>query len=804
MKTLLHSLRTRLRWYRQAGNIQTFIRTNDFLLEHSGKTAAVVISPWFLTYIPWFSIAVGLLLKKFYNVRIVFIVDDLPFSDDTLNPSYQTRSIVKIGKLLAGRNEVLFLSKAEETQPSEPLYPKYAYFNTVHDLKTEEFTESDPYYRLLREQLQQSERYILSAIAHLCVDYLFLPGGLCLNSGLIQAYARQQGIRVTTYDSGTSGEFLLCTDGTAAHLDDIPRTVKALDTDASLPFEAIEEDIRRLMQDRMQGIDHFKYQTGPCETADLHNSVLLPLNVNWDSAALDKHRLFTDTIDWILQTTRWILEHTDKTVIIRQHPVERFEYGKSHDDYQAILHNTFGSNPRIRFIGAADPINTYTILSQTDLVITHTSTVAAEAVILGKNVVTVSDAYYAKIGFVHTPADQAAYFALLGQLLDTMPAISPVQYHLAVLSYYASQRLNWFFPEFLPSIDIDRWITQPLDHILSLQGTAQILESIHTGTPLPIINLQQNNEFLNQGTQMTPEEIKKWHDEENEWWNKYSDIMAYQWKLNDRINTIIRSEMQKNYKSYLYKKGGCIIDIGCGTGWLALYFSQKGMSSVGIDFSEEQIKIANQLKKEKDLDNVEFICADFIKFDYTEHIAKYDSIFINAFLHHLPPKQLEEVFEIIGKISKDTASIYLYEPIMFNGERNNPIGKSLLTAYNKFLNVLIQRIPSKFKFWNNNFQTAMQSGYNGMSPNEMSIEYEILYKILEKNSLKIISLKPEHYLSISFSILAHSMRRPYRMIYEAFIPAVYLVDKIIFRIFNWKAIPTKKAFLLCSIKIVKE
>ena len=37
---------------------------------------------------------------------------------------------------------------------------------------------------------------------------------------------------------------------------------------------------------------------------------------------------------------------------------------------------------------------------------------------------------------------------------------------------------------------------------------------------------------------MNNNEIKKWHEEENIWWNKYSEIMAYQWKLNPKINNI--------------------------------------------------------------------------------------------------------------------------------------------------------------------------------------------------------------------------------------------------------------------------
>jgi SAM-dependent methyltransferase len=294
---------------------------------------------------------------------------------------------------------------------------------------------------------------------------------------------------------------------------------------------------------------------------------------------------------------------------------------------------------------------------------------------------------------------------------------------------------------------------------------------------------------------------KKWHEEENAWWDKYSSIMAYQWKLNSRINKVIRKDMENKYHDFLFKEGGTLLDVGCGTGWLAISFAKKGMKAVGVDFSSEQIKEANSNKIELNLENSEFFCADFLNFDIENSKRKYDSIFINAFLHHLPIEELEQVFKIISSVSKKGAKIYLYEPIMFGDEKNGILGSLFIKFYNKFFSLLMNKIPNLFGFWDDKFLKAAELGYNGMSPNEGSIDYEELKHILNNNGLEISSLTPEHYQSISYSILTHSMKKPYRSMYEFFVPLVYQIDKFIFGHLNWKAIPKRRNFILCSLQL---
>ena len=412
----------------------------------------------------------------------------MPFSTEKLNPKFQYKSIVKVAKYLEKYNDVLYLSQQKNIQIDKELINKYAYFNTLHDIKTEQFTKNHPYYKLINNQLNLSSSKLSSIFKKYSLEYVFVPGGLCYLTGVVYELAKQNNTRVCSYDSGMKGAFLLATEGVAAHLEDIPRAVETIINDKSINLDDIKKDVENLINDRFQGKDIFKSQIGESdETIDYANSILLPLNVNWDSAALNKHVIFKDTIEWIIETTKWVLENTSKRIIIRQHPVERFNYGKGLDDYKLILEKEFGTNSRIIFIESVDKANTYDILKQTDLVITHTSTVATEAAIYGKNVITVSNVYYAQIGYVETPTNKEDYFTKISELIKNKLNIDENNRLKAIISYYVSQELNWCFPEFLPSTNVNLWLKSSLDEVLNMLDTKEILEVIDSDIPLPIV-----------------------------------------------------------------------------------------------------------------------------------------------------------------------------------------------------------------------------------------------------------------------------------------------------------------------------
>ncbi|WBW95519.1 class I SAM-dependent methyltransferase [Oceanirhabdus sp. W0125-5] len=60
----------------------------------------------------------------------------------------------------------------------------------------------------------------------------------------------------------------------------------------------------------------------------------------------------------------------------------------------------------------------------------------------------------------------------------------------------------------------------------------------------------------------------------------------------------------------LLSKSNKVLDMGCSCGEFTLEMSQYCDNLIGVDLSQEMIDIANKLKNERDICNVDFICTD--------------------------------------------------------------------------------------------------------------------------------------------------------------------------------------------------
>ncbi|MBR1746814.1 MAG: class I SAM-dependent methyltransferase [Clostridia bacterium] len=78
--------------------------------------------------------------------------------------------------------------------------------------------------------------------------------------------------------------------------------------------------------------------------------------------------------------------------------------------------------------------------------------------------------------------------------------------------------------------------------------------------------------------------------------------------------------------------GKSVLDVGCGTGVLSRYLSERGATVDGIDLSDEMIRRA---KNETTRPGVRFFCADFYDFN-----GKYDCLFVFDAYPHFFDKRL--------------------------------------------------------------------------------------------------------------------------------------------------------------------
>ena len=85
------------------------------------------------------------------------------------------------------------------------------------------------------------------------------------------------------------------------------------------------------------------------------------------------------------------------------------------------------------------------------------------------------------------------------------------------------------------------------------------------------------------------------------------------------------------------KNGDKILDIGCGNGRLLELLKDKRIDYIGIDNSEELIRIAkNRYPQNK------FLMADALNLPFAEN--SFDKIFSVAVFHHIPSKELRSQF----------------------------------------------------------------------------------------------------------------------------------------------------------------
>ena len=97
--------------------------------------------------------------------------------------------------------------------------------------------------------------------------------------------------------------------------------------------------------------------------------------------------------------------------------------------------------------------------------------------------------------------------------------------------------------------------------------------------------------------------------------------------------------------------GETIIDIGCGTGGLAIELARKSEYVLGIDLSASQINRANKRKSRQRLENVDFIHANAALLA-RETKENFDRAVFVLMLHEIPADERLSILLEVKKIAK--------------------------------------------------------------------------------------------------------------------------------------------------------
>ena len=117
-----------------------------------------------------------------------------------------------------------------------------------------------------------------------------------------------------------------------------------------------------------------------------------------------------------------------------------------------------------------------------------------------------------------------------------------------------------------------------------------------------------------------------------------------------------------------------VLDIATGTGKQAFAFAKKGYDVVGIDLSEDMLRIANKKNK---YENVKFEVADASKLPFKEN--HFDVSCISFALHDMPLSIRKKVLKEMVRVTKSKGSIVVVDYAL----PKNKIGRWLVYHFVK-------------------------------------------------------------------------------------------------------------------------
>jgi len=146
-------------------------------------------------------------------------------------------------------------------------------------------------------------------------------------------------------------------------------------------------------------------------------------------------------------------------------------------------------------------------------------------------------------------------------------------------------------------------------------------------------------------------------------------IMAHPWE-----RTVFRRDVQEICSRLGSVEGRAVLDVGCGTGSLAMLFLERGFRTVGVDIAEAMLARLRWKAQEAGLAHLlETVCCEANAY-LADCPRRFDVIAFSATLHHLP--DYVATLRLAADRTKVGGIIYIiHEPSA--RERVRPLAKAL-------------------------------------------------------------------------------------------------------------------------------
>ena len=183
-------------------------------------------------------------------------------------------------------------------------------------------------------------------------------------------------------------------------------------------------------------------------------------NITWDIACIGRDVGFSSMLEWIDFAIAAVARDERTALVVRSHPGEA--RSKSRERIVNAVGPKLEGHPRMRLLAPDEPVDTYSLIDASDLVLTYTSMVGLEAAIRGATVAVAGDVHYRGKGFTHDVATPSQ----LEPMISGAP--SPPVDAAALAQAYAYMfffRLRIPLPgfEFAPGVEL--WAKNPVHRI---------------------------------------------------------------------------------------------------------------------------------------------------------------------------------------------------------------------------------------------------------------------------------------------------------------------------------------------------
>lgn len=148
----------------------------------------------------------------------------------------------------------------------------------------------------------------------------------------------------------------------------------------------------------------------------------------------------------------------------------------------------------------------------------------------------------------------------------------------------------------------------------------------------------------------------KINDEEEKYYSllkKYASILA---PFYDAVTLIISGVRDKVVDFANLRSGSIVLDIGTGTGKQAFAFAKKGYDVVGVDLSEDMLRIANRKNK---YENARFQVADASNMPFEDR--SFGASCVSFALHDMIPAIREKALRETARVTKQNGTIVIVD-----------------------------------------------------------------------------------------------------------------------------------------------